>query len=69
MSIRKIEKLENDEWVECKMKDLKKGNKFRLYDDEKPVIVGGESVFDAIGDPYLNEIDEWEIEVKDIEKK
>ena len=57
MDERKIEVSRDDKWVEVQMKDIRKGEKFRMFEpDGKPVVGQGEfkgkTVFKAEEDPY-----------------
>ena len=64
------EKLIDDEWIEIDFRFLEKGDVFRLFDDEektKPVIAeDGATKFEALGVPYLNQDEVYEVGVKSI---
>lgn len=47
-------------------KDLKKGNLFRLFDNDEPVIDNnGFTVWKALSDAYLNDEGVWQINIMD----
>ncbi len=64
--LRITERKENDEWVQVKLKDIKSGDIFRLFegDTREPV---GASVMVALEDSYavINEYDKptWTVKV------
>ena len=70
MNTRIVEKLIDGEWIEIDFRFLEKGDIFRFFDDEektKPVIAeDGATKFEALGMPYLNQDDIYEISVKSI---
>jgi len=53
--LRKVEVLRDNNWTECRLKDVKKGEKFRMFEFDGSPVLGsvGESVFVADSDPYV----------------
>jgi hypothetical protein len=61
---RNIENTKEFELIE--FKDLRKGDLFRLFDNDNPVInQDGFSVFKAESDAYLNAEGIWQIDIVD----
>jgi len=59
---RLVEVLKDEKWVNCKFEDLKKGDKFRLFDIEEDKLIpvkleNGKTEFNAISDPYVTNND------------
>ena len=56
--MRKVQKKEGEEWVSCKMMELRIGDVFRVFEpDGERVYWDNAYMFLAIGDPYINEQD------------
>jgi len=57
-------------WFKVDLKDLREGNIFRIYDNEKRYInrLNGSSVWIATGDPYQNDTGIWTIDLDKFEK-
>ncbi len=58
-------KSKTNRWVDIEFKDLKDGNQFRVIDDGKLLYNDlNESVFKAIGEPFLNELNHLTIKTE-----
>ena len=68
--LRKVEVFREEKWVEVRLKDVKKGELFRMFElpEMLPVLLdSGESEMVALSDPYIgpngpNKEDVWTIE-------
>jgi hypothetical protein len=62
---RKTEVYKNDEWVQCEMKDLKIGDKFRMFEflefTESIYDNCGKAEFEVVEEPYINENGIWTV--------
>ena len=62
--MRTCQILKDDEWTNINFEELKKDNKFRLFDDG--VLVkdnDGFSIFTALNDAYMNEEGIYQVDV------
>lgn len=54
----------DDKWKDIEFKELQKGDLFRLFDDEIPVIgVDGFTLFGALGNAYINAEGIWTVNI------
>jgi hypothetical protein len=60
---RAAEVFRNEQWESISFRELKKGDKFRLYDDGEQVVSKGETEFTAHTDPYPNKRGIFTIEI------
>lgn len=64
---RKFEVLNNKtiSWEEIDLKDIKKGDQFRIFDDGKRVTdLNGHNVWTAISNPYINKKGIWTVNTR-----
>ena len=64
--LRKVEIFENGQWNEIEFKDLKLGNKFRLFEPDGERVIDKEKNEDewmATSDAYLNENEVYQINI------
>lgn len=62
---RRTEILKDGEWIQCRFRDLKSGDTFRLFEPTgEPVVLRKDKTdFIALSDAYQNEDGIWTIEV------
>lgn len=62
--LRRVEKKTGAGWIETEMKDLIKGDVFRMFDppDWTIVAAGEQTEFIANGDPFLNKDKIWAVD-------
>jgi len=61
---RKVTKLDNGIWVQIPFRNLKIGDKFRLFENDNEPVNDGE-IFEAISLPYIYSLEGiYEIQVK-----
>jgi len=56
-NLRKVERINGEEWEQCKMSDLCEGDMFRVFEPTGEPVKCHEiyTVFRAISPPYVNE--------------
>ena len=65
MELRTVEKLYSDGWRYIPFSALEDGDRFRLFDDEETVVGDeGNTEFVATGDAYLNQNEEYQINIE-----
>jgi hypothetical protein len=71
MDFRKVERKVGDGWEEVKFHELKKGDHFKLYDDDTgPVYEDGSKVYIATSDTYPGSPEgDYGIDVADVVSK
>lgn len=52
---RKVEKLDNDNWIQGEFRELKIGDKFKLFECTGEPVNNGE-IFEAISIPYIEDL-------------
>lgn len=63
---RLVEILNGNEWEPTEFKYLQVGDRFRMFDDDEPVIDAcGQTIFTAISDAYMNSQKIWQINVEE----
>ena len=64
--LRKVAKQKGREWVDCKMHQVKKGDKFRMWEVDDTIIrVDNKYVFVAAGDAYEHpEHGRWTVDIE-----
>jgi hypothetical protein len=62
--LRKVEILENDTWKQIKMKDIKPGNVYRVFNpDSTSVVWDDDPILLAVGEPFFQEdIGRWGVQ-------
>jgi len=62
--MRKVEKLENEKWIQGEFRKLKIGDKFKLFEETGEPVNDGE-IFEAVSMPYVYDLKcVYEIQVK-----
>jgi hypothetical protein len=66
--LRRIEVKRGCVWLECKMKDLRPGDTFRMFEEGKLVRFNRKTNFKAVSKPYY-EHKVWGIDIETTENK
>jgi|WetSurSiteA1Bulk_404760.scaffolds.fasta_scaffold00918_21 hypothetical protein len=62
---RKIQVLRDNKWTPCEMKELRGGETFKMYEEDKEIDFMGTTTFLAGADARLRKDGQWVIEIID----
>lgn len=49
-NLRVVEKKDGTDWIRCRLAEIKKGDIFRMFEDDEPVIFNSKTEFIALSD-------------------